>query len=227
MRRSLISTIIILLLFCATVFAIPSEGDFLPAEHKSVWGMQFNHIFGRDFNKVEGKGTTTQYFIAASYGLTKRFFLDGKVGMGSVGFDRNDGINLDFPGGFAGGYGFRYVLFEDEGLNVKSIAGFQHISCHPHKDTIASDEHRVIWDEWQGTWLFIKEWHKSALYGGLQYSETQLKYKVDTLRWRLKSEDKWGILVGTNYRFTPNMSINIEGRLFDEKGLNCGVYYKF
>jgi hypothetical protein len=211
----------------ACAFAIPSEGDFLPAEHSSIWGIQYNHIFLRDVNKVEGRASTTQYFIAASYALTPRFFLDGKIGMGNVRFKRNDGLDLDFSTGFAGGYGFRYLVHEDSVSGFKSIAGFQHISCHPFKDEVNTAPHRVIWDEWQGTWLFIKEWHKAALYCGPQYSAMQLKYRVDSFRRRLKTEDSWGMLVGGNYRIGKNVSINTEFRLFDEQAVNTGIYYKF
>ncbi|MBI4846297.1 MAG: hypothetical protein HY810_07505 [Candidatus Omnitrophica bacterium] len=227
MGRVVLVGFLIFLFFGGVAFAIPSEGDFLPALHKSIWGAQFNHIFLRDFNKVEGKASTTQYFISASYGLTERLFLDGKVGMGSVSFDRNDDISLDFSAGFAGGYGFRYLWYEDKSSGFKSILGFQHISCHPFKDTVNDVKHRVIWDEWQMSLLGIKEWEKAALYAGVQYSEVQLKYKVDDFRRRLKSEDIWGVFFGANYSFNDRVSFNTEARLLDEWGVNLGVCYKY
>ena len=227
MGRIILITAVILLVFSLNVIAIPSEGNFLPEEGSSVWGFQFNNIFSRDFNKVEGKGSTRQYFLKASYGLTKRFFLDGKIGLGSVSFKRNDGIDLNFSSGFAGGYGFRYLLFEDEQSGWKSIGGFQHISCHPFKDTAADVKHRVIWDEWQGTWLFIKGFEKADVYFGPQYSAVQLKYKVDDFRRRLKSEDYWGVLLGTDYSLSEKTSVNIEIRLLDEWAVNTGIYYRF
>jgi hypothetical protein len=147
--------------------------------------------------------------------------------MGSISFDRADGVNLDFPAGFAGGYGLRYLVYENSERGVKSIAGFQHISCHPFKDTVDDVAYRVIWDEWQGTWLFIKEWKKTAWYCGPQYSTMQLKYKADSFRRRLKTEDCWGMLAGVNYRIAENMSINTEIRIFDEVAVNTGLYYKF
>ena len=227
MERIILIVAVILLISSINASAIPSEGNFLPELHKTIWGFQFNNIFLRDFNKVKGEGRTKQYFLKASYALTKRFFLDAKIGMGSINFKRNDGIDLDFSSGFAGGYGFRYLVFQFDQSGWKSIVGFQHISCHPFKDTLADVEHRVIWDEWQGTWLFIKEWKKSALYFGPQYSAAQLKYKVDDLRTRLKAEDSWGLLLGSNYRFSRKASISAEIRVLDEWAINTGICYKF
>lgn len=227
MERKIISAGIMLFLFCECALAIPSEGNFLPALHKTIWGVQFNHIFLRDFNKVESKASTTQYFIKASYALYEWFFIDGKVGLGNIGFKANDGLELNFKSGFAGGYGFRALIYENETLGLKSILGFQHISCHPFKDTVNQTEYKVIWDEWQGTWLFVKEWNKAALYFGPQYSAAQLKYKVDEYRRRLKAEDSWGVLIGGNYRLRENLSINAEMRFFDELAVNTGIYYKF
>ena len=227
MGRILISILLILMFFCQDADAIPSEGSFLPDLHKTIWGFQFNNIFKRDFNKVEGEAGTTQYFLKASYAVTERFFLDGKIGYGNVYFDRADGLNLDFLTGFAGGYGFRYLLFDDEKNDFKSIVGFQHISCHPFKDTVNDVNHRVIWDEWQGTLLLIKKINKADIYIGPRYSSVQLKYKVDSFRRRLKTEDSWGLLIGGDYNLNENLSINAETRFFDEWGVNVGISRKF
>ncbi|MFH1062958.1 MAG: hypothetical protein V1747_08785 [Candidatus Omnitrophota bacterium] len=227
MERTIIIFLIILLLFCQNAGAIPSEGDFIPGLNKTIWAVQSNNIFLRDFNKVEGKASTGQCFIQASYGLSERFFLDGKVGVGSISFERNDGVKLDFPTGFAGGYGFRYLAYENKKNNIKSIFGFQHISCHPYKDTVNDVQYHVIWDEWQGTWLFIKEYAKAAIYCGPQYSSAQLKYKVDSWRRRLKSEDSWGMLIGGNYNINKNLTVTAEARFFDEWALNFGISHEF
>ncbi len=227
MGRIILIAALILALSSMNAMAIPSEGNFLPAKQKTIWGFQFNKIFLRDFNKVEGKATTKQYFLKASYALTERFFLDGKIGLGSISFKRNDGTDLDFSTGFAGGYGFRYLVYKNEQSMWKSIVGFQHISCHPLKDTVDDVNHRIIWDEWQGTWLFIKAWEKADFYFGPQYSTAQLKYKVDDLRRRLKVEDSWGLLFGGDYRFMKKTSINVEIRVLDEWAVNTGICYKF
>ncbi len=219
--------IFVLVLLPTLSFAIPAEGDFFPAPHKSIWGIQFNHIFSRDFNKVEGQASMTQYFIRASYGLTKKLFLDGKIGWGNVEFDRNLPSKIDFPTNFAGGYGFRYLFYEDTDSGIKSIFGFQHVSCHPHKSEIDGVKYTIIWDEWQGSWLLIKSGKKMSFYFGPQYSVVQLKYKVDGLRRRLKAEDSWGAVLGSDYRLTKNISVNVEARFFDERALNVGVNYKF
>jgi len=227
MGRIILIAVVILLLFSANAMAIPSEGNFLPDLHETIWGIQYNNIFLRDFNKVEGKRMSKQYFLKVSYAVMERFFLDGKIGQGSIRFKRNDDVDLDFSSSFAGGYGFRYLIFQSEYSGWKSIAGFQHISCHPFKDIVAGINYRVIWDEWQGTWLFIKEWEKIALHFGPQYSTVQLKYKVDNVKSRLKAEDSWGLLFGGSYSFTKKASISVEIRVLDEWAINTGISYKF
>lgn len=227
MCRALIFILTSLFLFSNSALAIPAEGEFLPSLHNWIWGIQFNHIFRRDFNKVEGKASTTQYFIKTSYAITERFFLDAKAGWGGVKFKRKDQSKIDYPTNFAGGYGLRYLFYEDAKTGIKAIFGFQHISCHPHKREMENVTYKVIWDEWQTTTLFIKEWRKTAFYFGPQYSSAQLKYEVDKLRRRLKTEDSWGALAGCDYRFTKDTSVNVEARFFDEWALNFGVSYKF
>jgi len=227
MGRKILFAGLMLFLFCRPVQAIPSEGNSFPALHSTIWGIQLNNIFLRDFNKVEGKGSTTQYFIKASYGLKPWLFIDGKVGSGNIQFKTKNGPDLDFKTNFAGGYGFRILLYEDKRQKIKSVFGFQHISCHPFKETVNQSIYRVIWDEWQGAWLFIKQCNKTAIYAGPQYSEAQLKYKVDGFRRRLKAEDRWGVLFGAFYRLGENLNINAEVRLIDETAVNAGVYYKF
>ncbi|MCP4649026.1 MAG: hypothetical protein GY853_02935 [PVC group bacterium] len=227
MDRKIFCFIAILCFFCKGAFAIPAEGESRPSLHKSIWGVQFNHIFSRDFNKVEAKASTTQYFIKASYGLTEKFFLDGKVGWGNVSFDREGQEKLNFPNNFAGGYGFRYLFYEDDSQGLKAIAGFQHISCHPFKDVVNNIDHRIIWDEWQGTLLLIKKWNRVGIYFGPQYSEAQLKYKEGDLRRRVKGEDIWGAVIGADYYINEKTGINMEARLFNEWALNIGMNYKF
>ena len=227
MGRSVFLSFLILLGICNTGFAIPAEGTFLPSVNKSIWGVQFNHISARDFNKVEGIGSTTQYFVKISYGLTERLFIDGKVGLGNVGFDRNDDVKLNFPTGFAGGYGFRYLLHDNSEEKMKVLFGFQHISCHPLKDTINNLKHRIIWDEWQETLLFLKTWSKTTVYAGPQYSAVQLKYKTDDFRRRLKGEDVWGAVLGLDYYCNERTAINTEIRLFNEWAFNIGMSCKF
>ena len=227
MGRIIFIAVLILAVSPINAVAIPSEGNFLPALRKTIWGFQFNKIFLRDFNKIEGEGMTKQYFLKASYALTERFFLDGKIGLGSIKFKRNDGTDLDFSSGFAGGYGLRYLVYQNNRKGWKSIFGFQHVSCHPFKDMVNDVNHRIIWDEWQSTWLFIKEWKKAALYFGPQYNLAQLKYKVDENRRRLKAEDSWGLLFGGNYRFMKKASISAEIRVLDEWAINTGICYKF
>ena len=212
---------------CALALAIPAEGSFFPLEHGSVWGFEYNQIFLRDFNKVEGKASTRQQFLAASFALTDRFFLDGKIGMGNIDFERNDDVDLSFPAGFAGGYGFRYLWLKDELPGWESSFGFQHISCHPFSDEYAGQTYHVIWDEWQGTLLLIKRFDDFSVYCGPQYNATQLKYKVEDFRRRLWAEDYWGWEIGADYKIGSDSNLNLEFRFLDEWAVNVGVAKRF
>ncbi|MFH2145017.1 MAG: hypothetical protein ABII75_03200 [Candidatus Omnitrophota bacterium] len=228
MDRIIVFLFLFFLVFCRPVFAIPADADYFPAKHRFIWGTQFNHIFNRDFNKVESKAGTTQYFIKTSFGITERFFLDGKIGHGGVKFRPAGANDIDFTSGFAGGYGLRYVLYESPDGNIRSLFGFQHISCHPLSKEINGTKYQIIWDEWQFSWLLLRSWQKkSCFYFGPQYATTQLKYKVDTFRRRLKAEDWWGAVFGVNYDLNDKLKFNTEMRLFSEWAVNFGIGYKF
>lgn len=227
MKRTAVFLVLTFFVFSGSLLAIPSEGTFYPDKHHTNWGFQFNHIAKRDFNKVEGVGSTTHNFLAASYGVTDRFCLDGKVGVGWISFDRNDEMDMSFSSGFTGGYGFRYLLKKCEETNTEYQFGFQHISTHPFKREFDGSAYRVIWDEWQGSLLWIKRCPKISYYLGAQYSDVQLKYKVADFRRRLKTEDLWGLIVGVDRKIDENINLNLELRVVDELGANIGIMKKF
>ena len=148
--------------------------------------------------------------------------------MGSVRFKRADGVTLDFPAGFAGGYGFRYLLREPQ-AKQQFIAGFQHISCHPYKDTVNDINYRVIWDEWQGTFILRQAWGKISVYAGPQYTALQLKYKENDVKngRRLKADNSWGGCVGAEYRWSDRAAVNMGLRGGAESGFDLGLRYSF
>ena len=98
MKRILVFGLAFLLMSFSACFAIPSDADFLPAQHEWLWGFQFDHIAKRDFNKVEGQASSSQYFIKTSYGLFDDFFIDGKAGWGDMTFDRKSQDKLALHG---------------------------------------------------------------------------------------------------------------------------------
>ena len=224
--RSVILALCIVLLQPTGIFAIPADVYLIPDRHESAWGLQYNSILQRDFSKLEGEGQTTQGFLQASYGLTDRLLLDGKIGMGSVRFERADGVTLDFPAGFAGGYGFRY-LFREPQAKQQILAGFQHISCHPLKDTVNDVDYRAIWDEWQGTLIVRHSWKKISVYAGPQYTALQLKYKENDSGSRLKADNSWGGCVGAEYSWSDRAAVNMGLRGGAELGFDLGLRYLF
>ncbi len=227
-KRILAVFVLVLFGFCGSALAIPSEGSFLPKKHHTDWGFQYNWVVKRDFTKVKGKGTTTHYFLAASYGLSDRFCLDGKVGVGRIGFRRDDNIDMNFTSGFTGGYGFRYLLKKPDESNLGYSCGFQHISTHPYKEEYENKTYRVIWDEWQGSLLCIKKCPQISYYLGAQYSYSQLIYKVDRHHHLyLKTEDVWGLIIGADHKIGKNANLNMEVRLVGETGFNVGIMKRF
>ncbi|MCM8813678.1 MAG: hypothetical protein NC924_07085 [Candidatus Omnitrophica bacterium] len=228
MRRILGIGLVAVWFIIPNVYAIPSEGIVLPEAGAWVWGMQGNYIAARDFNKMEGRGSTAQSFIQLAYAWNSWFSFDGKIGSGDIVFRRTDGIQQNFPAGFSGGYGFRCKIFSDQPGRLSVVGGFQHISCHPFKELRGEQEYRVIWDEWQGTVLFGAALSEAwAVYAGPQYSAVQLKYTVDDFRRRLKGEDTWGIVAGARYLVNAGTAVTLEVRGAAETAMNAGILSRF
>ncbi len=225
-RKFILVICALLFLIPRNVVAIPAEGTVFPEKDQWIGGLQLNNIQRRDFNKVPGGGSTVQYFVRASYGLTECFSLDGKLGLGDIIFDRENASRLEYQTGFAGGYGFRYLISDDPD-GFTSVFGFQHISIHPMDVLLNGSKYEAVWDEWQGTLLFGHVLGASRVYAGPQYTTTQLKYKVDGNKQRLKVEDFWGAVLGADIELPQDFYLNLEVRFPAEQGFNIGINRRF
>ncbi len=82
----------------------------------------------------------------------------------------------------------------------------------------------------------LQEWHFGPFVGykvmhflpyiGMKYSDARLKFKGD-METKFKAEDNLGAFVGLTYDLIPQLKLNLEGRFFDEYGVNFNISYKF
>lgn len=82
----------------------------------------------------------------------------------------------------------------------------------------------------------LQEWHFGPFVGykfmnffpyiGMKYSDARLKFKGD-MEIKFKAKDNVGAYVGLTYDLIPQLKLNLEGRFFDEYGVNFNVSYKF
>ena len=135
---------------------------------------------------------------------------------------------IDYASAFAGKYGFRIKLIDNEGEPFKLVTGFQHYCVHPRGELINGVKRRVILDDWQGSVVGSYDiTDKFSPYLGVAFSEGDVIEWYGDYRKRRQSEnsDAWGMILGFNYFLDDNWSINIEGRMFDGKVVTCGVNY--
>jgi hypothetical protein len=136
--------------------------------------------------------------------------------------------NLNYNTSFAGGYGFRIKGYENKALGIKTVAGFQHISIHPPTASPASDNHRVIIDDWQGSVLVSKDIGNLVPYLGARYGTVDfIKWVNDHDRRRIKSEKMLGLVIGVDYLMAMDTRLNIEGDFIDGEELSVGISRDF
>lgn len=190
-------------------------------------GVQTNVMFDKDMENIKGELKSKQIFLTGSFGITEYLSFDGKLGVGEVTFDIKDSQKIAYPVNFAGGYGGRLLLHEDEGNGINCILGLHHISVHPESTKINGVKHEAILDEWQTSLLFSKKIKSLRPYLAAKFSKIYLIRKVNSSRKRVKPEDDWGLVIGIDSNINENARFNIEGRFFDEQGLTFGFDYTF
>ncbi|MFA5388170.1 MAG: hypothetical protein WC312_00245 [Candidatus Omnitrophota bacterium] len=221
--------VINLMVVCQAVsFAAPCYGTHMPEKKHWVWGVQADMLLDRNLDNSEGGVSGNRYFITGSYALFDWLSLDGKIGVGNVRWENSDPGNLAFDTGFAGAYGFRVKLYDDKDSGLKAVAGFQHISVHPHAASVASDNYKAIVDEWQGSLLVSRRIGRFEPYSGPRYGSLDfIKWVNDHDRQRIKSEKKVGIVAGVDYIITRNIRLNVETAFFDGEKVSLAVSRDF
>jgi len=209
-------------------YAAPCYGTHMPEEKKWTWGLQGDFLIDRDLEKGQGGTSGSRYFVTGSYGAFDWICFDGKIGMGDVSWHNSGPGNLNFNSGFAGGYGFRIKGYENKSLGIKTVGGFQHISVHPPTASPASDHHRVIIDDWQGSVLASKDIDRFTPYIGLRYGTVDyIKWVNEHDRKRIKSEKMAGAVIGFDYLIKKNARLNIEYDFMDGEEFSIGISRDF
>lgn len=200
----------------------------MPEKRHWIWGVQADLLLDRDLDNGRGGVKGNRYFVTGSYALLEWLSIDGKIGAGGARWENSSPGNLSFDTGFAGAYGFRVKVYEDKKDDIKVVAGFQHISVHPHAASMGNDDYKAIIDEWQGSLLFSKcigmfETYLGPRYGSLDF----IKWVNDHDRNRIKSEDKVGLVMGMDYVITKDVRFNIETVFFDGEKLSFAISRDF
>ena len=210
------------------VYGAPCYGTYMPKHKQWIWGVQGNFLIDRNLDNEQGATSGSRYFLTGSYGVFDWICFDGKIGVGDVAWHNSDPGNLNYNTNFAGAYGFRIKGYENKNLGIKTVAGFQHISVHPRTTCPASDKHRVIIDDWQGSVLVSKDIGHWTPYVGARYGT------VDFIRWvnehdrkRIKSENMWGAVIGMDYLVSKDIMLNIEGDFIDGEEISLGINRAF
>lgn len=229
--REKIIYIFAILLFSAVtnkIYAAPSYGTDMPKKNNMIMGYQANLLFKHRFKVSQGSIKSTQSFLDISYGVYDWFSFDGKLGVGNTFQEGGDLSVLHYGSSFAGGYGFRVLLFENPEYNTKAVFGFHHISVHPADAYKDGDKTETFLDDWQFDLLGSKKIVFLNPYIGFKASKFDQGYRVNHGDRKRKFPRYYaGAITGCNVKFKKDIFLNIEGRFIDETALNCGIYYSF
>lgn len=228
LKKVLSFMVILAVVYSGVSYAAPCYGTHMPKEKQWILGLQGDFLVDRNLDHDQGGTRGNKYFLTCSFGVFDWICFDGKIGAGDVVWHNADPGNLNYNTGFAGAYGFRIKGYENKDLGVKTVAGFQHISVHPRSTCPASDKHRVIIDDWQGSVLISKDIGSFVPYFGARYGTVDfIKWVNDHDRQRIKSEKKIGAVIGLDYLVSENTKLNIEGDFMDGEELSIGISRDF
>ena len=219
----------VVLIFTAhRAYAAPTYGTDVPKKKQISVGYQNNTVFRHDLSDSYGNVRSYQHYLEVSYGVASWFSLDGKIGMGNA--IQRGGIypKVEYPYGFAGGYGFRILALNDVKNRVRVALGFHHISVHPGAKNVNNNRYDAILDEWQCSVTASKDigWFRPFL--GIKALKSDLICMVNNIdkKWR-PPKYFGGPVVGCTVLFPKGLSARIEGHFIDETSLSTGIYYTF
>ncbi|MBM3255840.1 MAG: hypothetical protein FJZ08_06020 [Candidatus Omnitrophica bacterium] len=199
----------------------------MPKEKQFFIGAQTHIILKRYLESEFGKLRSSQHFFLLSLGLSDWFCVDLKGGAGNIKQRPTDSSEIDYSSSFAGGYGFRLKLYEEDKL--KMVLGFQHISVHPKKTRLGDTKHRAILDDWQASFLVSRQLSRVTPYLGLKWSRVDYIHKIEDSRKRRMSDltKDLGMVAGLDLAFNDKAWINLEGQLFDTQAVSVSLNYSF
>lgn len=230
MRKYVVYGIIILFLLSSLeTYAAPTDGTNMPYKGKYLTGYQNNFIFRHDLAGTYGNIESNQNYYTLSYGVFNWLVLDGKIGFGNV-IERGspDHTKVVHDYGFAGGYGFRLRVMDDDKNKVRVVAGFQHTSTHPPSKKQDGDKHEAIYEDWQGSLVASKDIGRVTPFAGAKVSYGNLIQKTNNIDRKNRPPKYYaGAVIGCDVKIIKDVSVRVEGHFIDETSLTSGIYYAF
>ena len=224
-----ISKVLLSLLIGVTniLYAAPCYGPNMPDKGKWDIGAEVHILLNRDMEKEHGEFKSRQFFTVLSYGIFDWLSFDGKIGLGDIKHKPDDKDEINYNTSFAGAYGFRVRVYQDELAKIRAIVGFQHISVHPEDKNANGVKNECIMDDWQLSFLVSKDFKYLSPYLGFKVSRCDLIHKEDGRRGRKNSDDFVGAFLGGDIYLNDRLRFNIEGRFIDEAALSAALVHKF
>ncbi len=223
----IVHSILFLLVLYAACYAAPCYGTKMPKENKFFLGAQTHTIFKRYLEDEFGKLRSTQHFFLLSYGVFNWLSIDLKAGSGNIKQHPVGSDEVDYNSNFAGGYGFRLRLYENE--NLKIVSGFQHISVHPKSRDLGDVRNKAILDDWQWSILASYDFKRIMPYLGTKWSRVDYIHNVNGERKRRMSDltKDIGLVTGIDFSLTQNCWLNLESQFIDGEALAVSLNYSF
>ncbi|MCM8823960.1 MAG: hypothetical protein NC822_04725 [Candidatus Omnitrophica bacterium] len=222
-----IFTIIILSCLLTTSFSAPCYGIKTPQKKRIFLGTQTHYIIHRNLENNYGKVRSLQHFLLLSWGITDWLSLDLKGGTGYIKQHPYNSDEIDYNSSFAGGYGFRIKIWEDETATTKTVFGFQHISVHPYSSDINGVNYKAVLDDWQVSLLISKNLDNITPYLGTKWSRIDYINWINDKRERIMSDltKSLGIIIGLDYQLRKNIWLNMETHFLDEKAGSIAIMF--
>jgi len=226
--RGIIFIITALIFSASRACAAPAYGTDIPQKNKITMGYQANLVFRHDLSGSHGHIKSYQHFLDLSYGVLKWFAFDGKLGVGNLRQGAGEMPAVDYGTGFAGGYGFRILLWDRASDKTRATFGFHHISVHPTDENTGGNKYETFLDDWQFDLLGSKKFGKFEPFFGGKISKFDLGYRVNHgERQRLSPKYYGGLIAGFGFDLREDLVLKVEGHIIDEDSLSAGLYYKF
>lgn len=226
-RKSALAAFIFLLAAPLATEAAPCYGTRMPEKHKFFIGAQNYTVFKRYLENDNGKVRSMQDFLTVSYGLWDWLSIDLKGGAGNIKQRPATTDELDYPSGFAGGYGLRLKLYDANKAGL--VFGFQHISVHPYSIRIGDTKHKAVLDDWQFSLLASREFARFTPYLGVRWSRMDYIHWIDSDRKRVMSDltKSTGLILGTDFALNSKSWVNLEANFFDAEALAVSLNFGF
>ncbi|MFH1441684.1 MAG: hypothetical protein ABIH18_06590 [Candidatus Omnitrophota bacterium] len=225
--RKIVLFFLIVIGLTSNSYAAPCYGTKMPQRNKFFTGVQNYTVFKRYLKDDYGKLRSMQDFLLLSYGVFDWLSIDLKGGAGNIKQHPVGSDEIDYPTNFAGGYGFRMKLYDNQ--KIKLSWGFQHISVHPKSVHLGDDKNKAVLDDWQFSVLSSYSFSKITPYIGTRWSRMDYIHWVPEGRKRRISDltKSVGLILGVDFSLTEKVWINLEGQLFDSEALAFSLNYAF